>query len=296
MAAASSGSFRTAATRLSLSPSAVSRHIALLEGHLGTALFERAATASKLTGTGRRYLASIEPAMTTIRDRTSDLAARNGPGDLTMAVSCSLMANWLMARLPNLSSEHQFGVRLIFTRDTDVVLNGRADVAIWREFDAMPEVATELLFEMEGVPAAAAHLLDDEQALTTAKLVDTSDSGGLWHRWLRPPEHVLRSSGMTVFDTSQTVYEAAAAGLGVAIAVPLLADAHLISERLLPCGEARPLSDRYLLCSHPAGARRRRDLRQFRDWIELEVKQSLDRFAECCLIRGRCQLMGRLAA
>lgn len=296
MAAARIGSFRAAAATIFLSPSAVSRHIAALESHLGTILFERTAAASRLTEAGGRYLAAIEPAMATIRDRTKRFGARSEPHDLTLAVSCPLMANWLFARLLDLRIRHQVGIRLIVSPDMKAMSNGNADAAIWSELGTVPPMPAEPLFDVEGIPAAAPRLLADQQALAKAPLLGARGSGDLWCRWLRPAEQALLKSRTTTFDTNQIAYEAAAAGLGIAIVVPLLAADDLKSGRLVTCGEARPLGDRYVFCDHSAETHRRRHLQLLRDWLDFEVKRTLGHFDQRCAVGNRHPLTERVAA
>jgi len=55
-ATAESGSFRTAARRLSVSQSSVSRRIQRIEDLVGVSLFERRTTGVHLTDAGRRFL------------------------------------------------------------------------------------------------------------------------------------------------------------------------------------------------------------------------------------------------
>ena len=58
--AARSGSFKTAASQLFLTPSAVSHQIRALEEEVGVALFHRGARTLTLTDAGSTYLAEIE--------------------------------------------------------------------------------------------------------------------------------------------------------------------------------------------------------------------------------------------
>src|ERR1051325_8720775 len=56
------GSISAAARELSVSPSAVSRQVVLLESHFRTQLFDRTRRGLSLTDTGRRYFAAITDA------------------------------------------------------------------------------------------------------------------------------------------------------------------------------------------------------------------------------------------
>src|ERR1700752_3598865 len=65
---AESGGFSTAARRLSLTPAAVSRNVAMLERNLGVRLFHRSTRKLTLTEAGERFLHAIQ-------DKLEDLQA-----------------------------------------------------------------------------------------------------------------------------------------------------------------------------------------------------------------------------
>ena len=60
---AEAGSFSEAARRMSLTPAAVSRNVAVLEQNLGVRLFHRSTRKLTLTETGERFLASMKDSL-----------------------------------------------------------------------------------------------------------------------------------------------------------------------------------------------------------------------------------------
>jgi DNA-binding transcriptional LysR family regulator len=57
---AESGGFSAAARRLSMTPAAVSRNVAMLERNLGVRLFQRSTRKLTLTEAGERFLVAIQ--------------------------------------------------------------------------------------------------------------------------------------------------------------------------------------------------------------------------------------------
>ena len=60
-------SFKAAAERLALTPSAVSHQVKELEEQLGVTLFQRRTRAITLTATGRQLLEDLEPALAALQ-------------------------------------------------------------------------------------------------------------------------------------------------------------------------------------------------------------------------------------
>ena len=66
---AEASSFSTAARRLSLTPAAVSRNVAMLERNLGVRLFQRSTRKLTLTEAGERFLYAIRGNLEELRHR-----------------------------------------------------------------------------------------------------------------------------------------------------------------------------------------------------------------------------------
>src|ERR1700722_20682111 len=80
--AAASGSFKTAASQLFLTPSAVSHQIRALEEELGVPLFHRGARTLTLTDAGQSYLEEIEYLFERLDKATRELRGRSGRSTL----------------------------------------------------------------------------------------------------------------------------------------------------------------------------------------------------------------------
>lgn len=278
VAAARGESFRGVARRLALSPSAVSRRISSLETFLGVSLFDRSRSLPMLSPAGRRYLALVEPALLSIME-ASDLLVDQAAGRLRVATSHSFASAWLLPRLPALRREADIDVELIMTRDFEALRSGQAHIGIWGAKPAPDDLIAETLFEVTAVPVCAARLADGRgpptnDSLDGYPLVAVRHPQNLWAGWLREPPCDVRT-----YDTLHMMYEAAAAGLGLALAVPLLAEPFLTDGRLRRCrGASMPLDAAYRL--YRSGRRRVHSApeRAFITWIRREVARSMDTF------------------
>lgn len=271
-----SSSFRDAADRLALSPSAFSRRIQALEAFVGVALFVRDKGSVTLSKTGERYLRMIEPAIDSIRRATVDLQAERGGMALRVVVPQSFAIGWLIPNLPDFQRKHpDVKVELRIGRDIDDLRRGHADVAIYvgpGNIGSMPAIR---IAPINGVMASAPVLASGAAPPTNlAELANVDRLAvyrpeGLWERWLRN----LKYDGPplappTYFEAQFLMFEAAAAGLGVAIVAPILAHRLLDQGRLVRLGaHEAPLGIDYYLVSADEAVQRRPDAIKFRKWI-----------------------------
>ena len=95
--AARHGNFSQAARELHTSQSAVSRHIARLEKHLSTQLFERSRIGVSLTDAGQRYHEAVLVGFGALRDGAAEIAALSGVGSPKVTLACTDEASHLFA-------------------------------------------------------------------------------------------------------------------------------------------------------------------------------------------------------
>lgn len=281
VAVARAGGIRAAAGDLALSPSGASRRIATLEAFLGATLFERSDQGLRLTEAGRRYLDAVEPAVAAIRRATS--AIEDEPDRIVLATSHSLAERWIMPRLAALRATESIEVDLLPTRDPDVLRSGEAHLAIWGSMDAR-DLTSETFGEVTARPVMAPRLFDgrtppsSEAALRDYPLLAPRDPSGIWRRWFAAAGIAADAPRIAEYATMALVYEAASAGLGVALAVPMLCEPQLRAGTLVPCGEAMPVGEAYRL--YRAGRRGARSQSETRlvQWLRREARTSFDLF------------------
>lgn len=271
-----SASFRDAADRLALSPSAFSRRIQALEAFVGVPLFVRSKGTATLSKTGERYRRLIEPAIDSIRRATVDLQAERGGMALRVVVPQSFAIGWL---IPHLTEFHQAwpsaNIELRIGRDVDELRKGHADIAIFVGPGDVGTMSIIPLMQIEGILASAPQLSNGRpppRSLADLKHCDrlaVYRPEGLWERWLRNVGYDdAPLSPPTYFDAQFLMFEAAAAGLGVAIVSPVLAHRLLGEGRLVQALDLQaPLGIDYCLVFADDAVQRRPDATQFANWL-----------------------------
>ncbi|MFZ5509720.1 MAG: transcriptional regulator GcvA [Pseudomonadota bacterium] len=241
-AAARLGSFAKAAEELCITRSAVSHRIQLLEDLLGEALFQREARALALTARGVSYLALVRKALDSLQELALQGGGRAGL-KVTVATPPTFARMVLMPRLPDFQAAHpdielalQLAVPLL-----DLAA-GDTDVEIRFGTGHYPDREAHLLLDEPVFPVASPAYLEQGPALgqpadlQRAQLLrSTLEPWAPWFaaaglNWGEP-------TGGPRFEDLALLYQAAAAGQGVA-----LARATLVRPQL-EGGELRRLFD-----------------------------------------------------
>ncbi|WP_343699003.1 LysR substrate-binding domain-containing protein [Caulobacter sp.] len=282
LVAARAPSFRAGAAELALSPSAFSRRIQLLENFVGAPLFDRSGPTPRLTDLGACYLDEIAPALEVIRRATRRLRAADSA--VRVSASHSFAVTWLMPRLTELRAAG-LEVELIIRQGLDGLRDGQADLAICGGDTAPAEFASDVLVELDAfvvsapTPAGGASLarIDD---LSAHALLTTTGGANLWSRWFEQVGRPAATPRPTPpLPTLQAMYEAAANGLGLALAVPLASERLLAEGRLvrrLPLDAPIGQQYRVVYAERPRGRRPAQEA--FVGWLKSETAASSDRF------------------
>src|SRR3977135_4344463 len=98
---AEASSFSAAGRRLSLTPAAVSRNVAMLERNLGVRLFQRSTRKLTLTEAGERFLFAIEGHLEGLQAAIADVATGRGEpaGVLKVSMGLTLGADYILPLL-----------------------------------------------------------------------------------------------------------------------------------------------------------------------------------------------------
>jgi DNA-binding transcriptional LysR family regulator len=253
------GGLTTAARRLGLSKSIVSRRLVRLESELGVQLLLRTARGTKLTEAGatfRDHAARITFEIDAAREAVS--SESDVRGRLRVAVPLSFGATHLAPILAELASRHpRLHVHAAYS-DSFVDLVGEGfDVAI--RLGYLPDsslvarkiapirgkvVASRAYIEANGAP------LSPDDLLQHAMLVQ---GPGDW-RFLNGDKVVsIRPRGRFIADNGQALVAAALAGLGIAMLPDFLTDPHVATGALLPVLTEYPLPEAGLFVVRPPG-------------------------------------------
>lgn len=258
-AAARSGSFSAAAARLNLTHGAVSRQIAKLEGWLGLKLFERGARGVSLTIEGNRLHTRVSEAFSLISSHSDRWVEPRGSAVVKLTSIPSISGLWLM---PRLSALENGGTRLHIMLDIDIHQADLADegfeLSIRCGRGRIAERICLQLFEEHIFPIASPELAarigaGEPERLLRYPLINDSDASG-WRAWFgqfgmdyRPRPQDRR------FEDYNLVLDAAAYGLGVALARPPLTQPQLAAGRIAPVDERAVLNPVSYWLDRPSG-------------------------------------------
>lgn len=240
-AVARTGSVRAAGDELSVSHTAVSRHIHNLQNRLGVAFFERDGRGLTLTGSGERYYQKISRAFEAITLATSELKP-DLPTQLDIWCTPGIASIKLLPRLPDIESYLPgCDVALRPTRRRPDLAANEADAEIVFLFDGEERQGchVEVLNRPRMFPVASPAFLDRHGPVSSVdellKLpLIHEESTGQWERWL---DHLGRSGplslrGPKLWNGQQTI-ESARLGQGVAMTGSLLVDQHIETGELV---------------------------------------------------------------
>ncbi|POA22952.1 MULTISPECIES: LysR substrate-binding domain-containing protein [unclassified Pseudomonas] len=247
-------SFSLAADELHVSHSAVSRHVKLLEEHLGVLLFERRIRQSLLTPAGELFYQQVSAGLAQIADAAAELRRQAARPTITINVRPSFALLWLTPRLADFSVQHPHIDTQVVTQtqspdpardDFDIVIRrGRDDWA--------PTLEAHALFEDELVMVAAPALIErlpltNLAGLSAHTLLTVRARREDWHHWaMHFGQSQSSSQVIRQFDYMHRVLEAAVAGEGIALCPTTLLGTHLSSGRLIcPLPDLRMPLPRY---------------------------------------------------
>ncbi len=238
-------SLTLAAKRLGLTTSAVSRRISDLEIELGVDLFRRHNRRIELTAAGARYLASVGEPIDKIRAGSDEVRADRACKVVRLSVVPSFATSWLMPRLarfrqlrPDIDVELETNADLVDFAIGDVHAGLRFGEGGW------PGLVAERLLDVEVAPVCAPGLMPNTRRVTAEALdrftiLSVVPVLGLWDDWFKAVGlGGYRPRRLKTFDNLQVLYEAAAAGMGLALGGTHLVDPYLVAGRLAAAFDA----------------------------------------------------------
>jgi DNA-binding transcriptional LysR family regulator len=278
-------SFKLAAAELNVTPSAVSHGIVGLEQALGVELFLREPRGLSLTPAGADYLPYVAEALSLIAIGTQRLP--RGNADRAIAVSCAptFASRWLLPRLHRFNDLWPSVSVSVDTshRRVGFPVDG-FDFAIRMSRTPAGGLAWTRLLGEQLVPVCSpayrANLVDACGAdadgavdLRRATLIHVTLASEDWQAWLdaRGIDDVEVKGGLR-FDTIHLAFDAAIAGLGVALGRRPLVDRDLESGALVEAAPAALAAETAYWLVSSEGADHRADLRGFRKWLIAETR------------------------
>ncbi|MEO0370013.1 MAG: transcriptional regulator GcvA [Pseudomonadota bacterium] len=283
-AAARHMSFKAAAQELHVTPAAVSQQVKALEAQLGAPLFIRLTRALRLTDTGRKALPLVSDGLDLLEQATAEIMALGRSRSLTISVSPSFGAMWLVPRLDRFYAQYpEIEIRIDGTDRRVDIAHGHADVAIRYGTGQYPGVRVDHLFDQRNTPVCSPDLVSGAIPLGapndlkhhTLLHVQWKNAEASWRMWLAAAgvNDVDAAKGPQ-FNQESMAVEAALDGQGVALLGDRLVADHLAAGRLVcPFGDdLRPrLSFAYYLLTRQ-NPQTDWQVMAFRDWILDEAR------------------------
>src|SRR5471030_13292 len=280
-AAARHESFSRAAEELHVSHSAVSRHVKLLEEHLGVLLFERRTRQSLLTPAGQAFYEQVSLALAQIANAATNLKNARGVRKVKINVRPSFAVRWLIPRLPAFMALHpDIQPEVVTSTLSPDHTRERFDVVIRRgETDWANNIQPQVLLDDDIILVATPSLIQNTPLNSPGDLLEhtllTGRTRSLdWQNWARHAGIAIRRHQPVLkFDHMHLVLQAAVDGLGVALCPTSLLGKDLATGRLIcPFPELRlPLTRYYYGVSQDAG----RDAQVFIDWMFSRIQQDV---------------------
>ena len=293
-AAARHLSFKNAALELSVTPTAVSHQIKLLEESIGVLLFRRLTRALELTTQGEALLPKVREGLECFASAVEAARAPDIHGRLTLVLPPSFATRWLVPRLRRFAAAEP-SLNLHIVRSQKAIDGDQgADVTSFdgvdlRQEDSLavirygtgsyPGFQVHRMFGADYIAVCSPKLLEAEPHLRVPNdmrhqvlLHDdatTSDKSGLgWDEWLkRAGVQGVDSRAGPHFGDSGMVYVAALDGLGVALASkPLVATALAQGRLVAPFDITVGQNYAYYLVI-PEAIAQRPAVQAFRKWL-----------------------------
>lgn len=263
-----------AAERLGVSPSSISHQLKALEAELGVRLIENRKGRLHLLPDGVRYFERIRQPMIEILRATEAVRSAPGRKRVSLTLTPSFAAGWLMPRLLDLDRKHpDLEINLVTTTRVVDLTRENVDLAIRRgsgNWDGY--VATPLLAE-DIVPVIAPTLRDTlecetlTEAFQKTRVLANTTVEGEWHRWCAARDLMPPDQGQLYYlETYELTIQAACDGLGIALGRKPLVDPLLLSGALVEPFETPEISDSGYYIVHRNTAMNS-DVKRLRDWL-----------------------------
>ncbi|SFC43211.1 LysR family transcriptional regulator, glycine cleavage system transcriptional activator [Polaromonas sp. OV174] len=241
-AAARHANFTAAAEELSITHSAISQQIRLLEDYIGQPLFTREARGVTLMPHARDYFTEVQASLDRIASATTSLKSPNQRRCLRVCTTPSLAMKWLIPRLAGFQTQ---------VPDVDVQLStvsrqffehaeAGSDVLIRRMPLQRPDYSCVRCLDDYLVPVASPRFIERHRIYAVADclahpLLQAASGMDNWPRWFElAGVQVPSQLPGPVFDHQFLCLQAAMNDLGLALAPWCLLEEDIRADRLRP--------------------------------------------------------------
>lgn len=275
-ASARLNSMSAAAAELGVTHGAISRHVRSLEAELGLPLLKRLSKSVEPTAQGGQLAATLGEAFARMQQGVAALA----PLPLTLSCSASISMHWLIPRLGEFKRANpDVEIRLNLNYGEVDFLRDEISLAIRSTMFKAPQQVfiRPLLRERVGPVCHPDYALRaglrQPEALASARLLGTATRKKAWQEWMEAcgwdADPLIPQD---IYDHFYLQNQAAACGLGVAIAPEILVEGEIRRGHLVaPFGFVDgPHELNLWIAPH---LRQRSDVRRLADWIERSMRR-----------------------
>lgn len=285
-AAAKFGSFANAASKLFITPAAVSQKIRSLEEQLGVQLFERSKKGVTLTRVGQSYLIFIHEALENIRLGQQQIKQFTNLNVLTITSFPSLAAKWLMPQVLSWMDSHaEVEIRVEASHSRVDFNRSASDISIFFGSQDCSGLMLDKLFTDSVSLVASPQLIqsidniNDLNALFQLPMIyidwgDHNHNLPNWEDWLQAAGvSIEKTKGGPHFNLSSMAIEAAVKGKGLLLGQHMLIKNELQAGTLVTLSDIRlPLGQSYYLV-YPKRTLNNPNAVVFIEWLKQKTKE-----------------------
>jgi len=280
-------SLTRAGEELRISREAVSRHIRVLEEHLGVKLFDRLHRAVALTLQGRKLQMVVRESLENIAYVAGAVSRPSLPFKITVSATIAISSFWLTPRLANFRGKYpnvEIHVAIsdqprdLYADDIDVGL--RYGEGNWRGLSAIH------LFDVRSFPVCSPGYLEKCAALaepadllehTLINLDGTAHATEDWWWWLNEQNvRVPATFKMLGLDSYDNVIQLALKGEGIALGFSGLVTEFLADGRLVTPIDVHQTRNLAVYLVTPAASTPSPKVQNFIDWIVEEASSETE--------------------
>lgn len=278
-AVARNNSFSQAAEELCVTHSAVSHQIKQLEAWIGKKLLQRHAHGTSLTHEGQLLFTTCVQSFNSLEKCIIEIQQKPISNTITLGAPSSFMANWLIPRIENFEEKYpEIQIKLMTSNDLKLMENNQIDLQVLslNENTKLNENISKIkLFEDKIGPVLAPNksiIIDNPADLLPQTLLHTESNKTAWSIWAKQNNIDLnQAKNQRHFDHLTLMLEAAANGLGIAIAPEIIVEKQILNQRLIAPLGFIACDSAFTLCVKQQSPLND-SLQYFIDWMLNQVK------------------------
>jgi LysR family transcriptional regulator, glycine cleavage system transcriptional activator len=273
--AARLGSFKTAASALHRTPSAVSHQIRDLEARLGTKLFDRYPRHIELTAKGKQLAPILSQAFSLIENGLEKLQ-NHELREVRLSIASGFLSRYVLNHLEDLTASVT-GHRILLESTSSLadINNGNTDLAV--RFGPKPDQSLDVkqLIRDHSVMIAAPSYLGDAKRYSKARLQKSTLLGlsQFPHLWDEAFEQLkLKHLGDRIlFDSFSAALDSTKAGIGITLSPFSICEPLIKNHSLAIVSETRFDNGWGYWLVSKRGSQKRIVIRKISDWLVRRV-------------------------